>query len=103
VTPAIAARLAACRIELLSEAKGFWILARENCIALVQLGDAGVLGIGSSGLITENGLAYLVWNEGEARLVAKGREVPAQPEQVEAIRHFSKDLKTVLARDERGS
>ena len=97
MTPAIAARLAASRIELLSEAKGFCILARENCFALVQLGDAGVLGIGSSGLMTENGLAYLVWREGEARLAAKGSEVPAQPEQVEAIREFSEDLRKLLA------
>lgn len=97
MTPAIAERLAACRIELLSEAKGFWIVAREKCFALVQVGEAGVLGIGSSGMMAENGLAYLVWREGAPRLVGKGVDMPADEADVEAIRSFSKDLKEAIS------
>ena len=69
------------------------IYTRENCIAAV--GNAAQ-GQGSTGMMTENGLAYLVWHEGQAYLSAKGVEVPATPEQVEAIRTFSEDLKEAL-------
>jgi len=98
VTPELVARLDVFRIELLSESKEFCVLARESCFALVHLGEAGMLGIGSSGMMTENGLAYLVWREGEPRLVAKGSDVPAAAGQVEAIRGFSEDLKAALSR-----
>jgi hypothetical protein len=96
VTPELVARLAAYRIELLSEGAEFCVLARENCFALVNGNRAGVLGIGSSGMMSENGPAYLVWREGEPRLVAKGSDLPAGAAQVEAIRSFSEDLKAAL-------
>jgi hypothetical protein len=104
VTPELVARLAVHRIELVSEAKEFSIVVRDNCFALVHTGSSGSPGIGSSGLMTENGLAYLVWREGEAYLVAKGSDVRAAAGQVEAVRRFSEDLKqaiTELATDER--
>jgi len=97
VTPELAARLAAYRIELLTEGVKFWVLARQDCFALVQAGEGGTLGIGSSGIMTENGLAYLVSCEDGFRLAAKGSEVPASPAEVEAIRNFSNDLKAALA------
>jgi hypothetical protein len=96
VTPELTARLAAYRIELLSEAKEFSIVARETCFAVLHIVESSVPGIGSSGMMTENGLAYLVWREGEPRLVAKGSDVSAVPEQVEAIRSFSEDVKKAL-------
>jgi hypothetical protein len=96
VSPELAARLAAHRIELLSEARGFSLLARESCFALVNLAEGRVPGIGSPGMMTENGLAYLVWRQGEPRLVAKGSDMPATAAEVAAIRRFSEDLKTAL-------
>jgi hypothetical protein len=100
VTPDLVAHLTRYRIELLSESKEFWILRRESCIAFVHHREDGALGIGSSGMMTENGLAWLVWSEGEPRLVAKGSEAPASNEQVEMIRSFSEDLKKAMAASE---
>jgi hypothetical protein len=96
VTAELVARLAVYRIELLSEAKEFSMVARENCFALVHLPEGSAPGIGSSGVMTEKGPAYLVWREGEARLMAKGSDVPADQASVEAIRRFSEDLKEAL-------
>ncbi len=102
MSPELAARLAVYRIQLLSEAKEYSIVARDACFAMLYRADDPAPGIGSSGMMTENGLAYLVWREGEARLVSKGCEIRASAEQVEAIRSFSEDLKSVvLAADER--
>ena len=97
MTPGLIARLAACRIELLSEAGEFCLLARENCFAMLDRGRAGALGIGSSGIMTENGPAYLVWRQGEPRLIAKDSDLPAGAAQVEAIRSFSEDLKAAIS------
>jgi hypothetical protein len=52
---------------------------------------------GSTRIMTEQGLAFLVWREGVAMLTAKGTEVPATPDQLEAIRRFTEDLKTALS------
>jgi hypothetical protein len=102
VNPELVARLAAYRIELLSEAGPFCVLARDNCFVLARAGETG-LEIGSSGIVTENGLAYLVWHEGEPRLAAKGSEVSAGAAQVDAIRSFSEDLKRALLERAPGS
>ena len=66
------------------------IYVREECIAVV----GGTQG--STGMLTPQGLAYLIWREGQPFLASKGAEVPATPEQVEAIRKFSEDLKSAL-------
>lgn len=95
MTAELVARLAVYRIELLSEAKEFSIVARQNCFAMLHTAP-DIPAVGSSGMMTENGLAYLVWREGEARLVAKGSDVAADATQVEAIRSFSEDLKRAL-------
>ena len=96
MTPELRARLGVYRIELLSEAKEFSILGRESCFALVNRAEAGETGIGSSGMMTENGPAYLVWRDGQAYLVGKGSETAADSAQVAAIRSFSDDLKKAL-------
>jgi hypothetical protein len=70
------------------------LYVRANCVAAVGSGAGGQ---GSTGLMTERGLSYLVWREGVALLAARGGpEVPATPEQVEEIRKFTEDLKTAL-------
>ena len=97
MSPEIAARLAACGIQLAAEARDYRLFVRENCAAFVY-GE----NVGSSGLMTENGLAFLVWREGRAFLAAKGSEVEATNEQVEQLRTFSEDLKKgFLAADKR--
>jgi hypothetical protein len=74
------------------------IYARDNCIAAVggTHGGGPRGNRGSTGMMTERGLAYLVWRGGRPYLAAKGGEIPATPEQVEIIRKFSEDLDTAL-------
>jgi len=96
VTSELAARLALYRIELLSESKEYSLVARESCFALLRIVEGSVPGIGSSGMMTESGMAYLVWREDQPRLVGKGSDVPARADQVESLRAFAGDLKIAL-------
>jgi hypothetical protein len=108
VTPEIAARLAACDIQMAAQAKDYCMFVRGNCVALVQFTGERFTSIGSSGTMTDQGLAYLVWNDGKAMLSSHGKQVEADAGQVDAIRTFSEDLKVAvgltkenLAADER--
>ena len=96
MTPETAARLAGCGIQLAAETPQYNMFTRGSCVALVTLGAEAVTGIGSSGMMTESGLAFLVWREGRAYLAAKGHQTPASPAQVEEISKFSLDLKRAL-------
>ena len=87
----VAARLAGLGIERVAEAKEYILYGRGACVAMVH-GSS----LGSSGFMTESGLAYLFWREGGYWLVSKGTEVAAQPEQVAEIQKFSEDLKEAL-------
>jgi hypothetical protein len=97
VKPETAARLASDGIQLASETQGHCLFTRENFLALVERNGAAFGSIGSTGIMTESGLAYLVWRNGRALLKAKASETEASPAQVEAIRQFSEDLKKALA------
>jgi hypothetical protein len=88
-------------IELIAETKEYRLYGRENCVAMVRFTQSGDTSIGSSGMMTESGLAYLMWREEGPRLVGKGVDAPALPEQVETLRQFAEDLKAFLAADER--
>ena len=88
-------------IELIAETKEYRLYGRENCVAMVRFTQPGDVSIGSSGIMTESGLAYLISREEGPRLVGKGVDAPASPEQVEALRRFAEDLKTFLAAEER--
>ena len=95
-------RLEDLNIRLMVEGPAVSIYVRDNCIAAVG-GSSGInQGInqgtnqGSTGMMTEQGLAYLVWRDGRPYLAAKGGETPATPEQVETIRKFSADLSNAL-------
>jgi hypothetical protein len=85
-------RLEDLGIRLMVEGPAVSIYIREDCIAVVGGGSQG-----STGMLTPQGLAYLVWRDGQPLLAAKGVETPASPGQVEAIRKFSEDLKTALS------
>jgi hypothetical protein len=89
-------RLEDFNIRLMVEGPAVSIYVRENCMAAAGSGAAGV-NQGSTGLMTAQGLAYLVWRDGEPYLSAKGGETLATPEQVETIRKFSEDLRTALS------
>jgi hypothetical protein len=77
-------------IRRMAEGASVSIYVRDNCIAAV--GETQ----GSTGLMTEQGLAYLVWRDGQAFLANKSGEIPATAEQVETIQKFSRDLATAL-------
>jgi hypothetical protein len=68
------------------------IYVRGDCIGMVGGGSQG-----STGMLTPEGLAFLIWRNQQPILASKGAETPATPEQVEAIRKFSEDLKTALS------
>jgi hypothetical protein len=48
-------------------------------------------------MMTESGLAYLIWRDHLPLLAGKSGEHPAEAAQVAAIRRFSDDLKTALS------
>jgi len=97
VSPAVAERLATRNIQVAAEAPGHYMFVRDVCMALVERAADGFGSIGSTGVMTENGLAYLVWREGRPLLVGKGGETAVEASQIDAIRRFSEDLKAALA------
>ncbi|HEY1219026.1 MAG: hypothetical protein ABSE42_18265 [Bryobacteraceae bacterium] len=103
MTPEIAARLAEVGIRLAAESPEYNMFTRGFCVALANPGAAAGTGIGSSGMMTEAGVAFLVWREGRPYLAAKGRETLASPAQVEEIGKFSLDLKRALGVDPRAA
>jgi hypothetical protein len=88
-------RLEEFGISKMAEGPVVTLYVRGECIAAA--GGPNGTNQGGTGLMTEHGLAYLVWRDGVALLASKGGEVPAIPEQVEAIRKFTEDLKTALS------
>jgi hypothetical protein len=96
VNPETAARLESLNIQSHTQARGYCLFVREMCAAFAQERD-GAVALGSSGIMTEQGLAYLVFRGEQPFLAAHGGgEVPATVEQVEAVRRFSEDLKAAL-------
>ena len=65
-------------------------------VALVERTVDGFGGVGSAGILTGNGFAALVRRGEESYFVAKNFEQEAGPEQVEALRSFSADLRDAL-------
>ena len=97
--PVILERLAALGIRLLTpDAKTHYLFARDGFVALVERRGDGVANIGSTGLWTDGGLAYLIWRQGRPFFVAKSAEIAAEESQVMALRRFSEDLAATLAR-----
>ncbi len=96
MSPEISARLAASKIQIFAETKSHFLFGRESCVALVERREAGFGSVGSTGIMTDAGLAYLVWRNGSAFLVGKGGEHAAPAAQTEAVRNFTADLKFAL-------
>jgi hypothetical protein len=86
-------RLEPFRIALAAETETHYLFVRDNCIALVER-KAGT--VGSTGVMTEQGLAYLVRRDGQAFLKSKASETLASEEQIAAIEAFSRDLTAAL-------
>ena len=98
MSPEIAERLADLNIQLAAQARDYCLFVRGKCLALAQSAGETFTSIGASGIMTENGIAYLVWREGSPVLAAHGgHEQPPTPEELETVRHFSEDLKSALS------
>jgi hypothetical protein len=95
MTAAIEERLRGLGIGL-AETQAHFLLTRGECLMLVARSSPGPAGMGSTGILTPSGLAYLVWRDGSPFLAAHGVETPATPEQVEAIGRFSADVRSAL-------
>jgi hypothetical protein len=95
VTPEILARLLTVEVETGGEGE-YLTLSRGLCFAIAHR-SGSELALGSSGIMTERGLAYVVWKNGLPLLASKGALVDASAEQVAEIRKFSEDVKTALA------
>ena len=89
-------RLAVSAIQLVAETSSHFLFTRKNFIALVERRGEEIGSIGSTGVLTEHGLAYLVWRGTEAFLKSKSAEMPAGDAEVAAMRQFSQDLESAL-------
>lgn len=96
MSPEAARKLADLQIDVSGEGGDYLTFTRGICAALARRTAAG-LSLGSSGIMTEHGLAYLVERDGRAWLAAKGAMTDPAPEQLAEIRKFSEDLKSALA------
>ena len=96
MAPSIAESLRHANIQLAAETAGHYLFTRDNCIALVERRDGTFGSIGSTGMLTGEGLAYLIWRDGQAFFKSKTAEVPAPAEQLAAVRQFSQDLAGAL-------
>ena len=73
-----------------------YVFERDGFIALVERAPTGFGSIGSAGILTGNGFAALIHRGARSYFVAKNFEQQAQPEQIEALKRFSVDLKSAL-------
>ena len=96
---AIFERLVAARIELLPapEVTTHFIFTRDGFVSLVERRSEGFGGIGSAGLLVDQGFAPLVWRGERAFFVARGFEQEATAEEIEKLKDFSRDLNAALA------
>ena len=92
-------KLTAAGIELLDvDVRKHRIAMRGIYIALIEHSpERGFGKAGTAGLLTESGLAPLVWVDGSARFRARGVDQPATDEQIAELRAFQSDLDKALS------
>jgi hypothetical protein len=92
-------RLVAANIQLLPlpEIETHFVFERDGFAALVERGKEGFGRVGTAGLLSERGIAPLLWKNGSGFFVAKGFEQLATDAQITALRAFQADLDAALA------
>jgi hypothetical protein len=91
-------RLVAANIQLLPAVlPSHFAFERDGLVALVEKRGDGFGHIGTPGLLTERGVAQLVWRGGQAVFVDKGWEAPATEAEVLSVRAFAADLTKCLS------
>jgi hypothetical protein len=73
-----------------------FLFEREGFVALVERRGDLLGNVGAAGLLTETGLAPLVWRGDVPAFAGKAGDRPATPEQVEALRRFQMDLESAV-------
>ena len=91
-------RLAEAGIQLLPavELSTHYVFERDGFVALVERKGEGFGGIGAPGLLTDHGVAMLIWRGERAFFVSKGHEREASSVEVGALRSFGADLARAL-------
>jgi hypothetical protein len=103
---AIFERLAADNIQILPapDLNTHFLLERDGFVSLVERTPNGFGKSGTPGILTETGIAQLIWRNNIPYFVARNAERIATPEEVDQLRHFSRDLNNALnASDKPGS
>lgn len=95
--PDLAAKLAAKGIEEVPlPMDRHVIVARGPYATLIERRGERIGRAGSPGMLTEKGMAMLVWREGKPLFVARGLEREATEEQVAGLRAFAADVEEAL-------
>lgn len=91
-------KLVDANIELLplSELTTHFVFHRDGFAALVDRVQDGFGRVGSAGLLTDKGIAPLLWRNEAAFFVLKDLQELATPLQVRQLRDFQNDLETAL-------
>ena len=90
-------KLVAAGISLVpADLKKHVILERDGFVALVERYEDNLGQVGAAGLLTEHGLAPLVWREQKAFFVVRTFQQEATPDQVSTLRQFQADLESAL-------
>ena len=90
-------KIAAAGIQLIpAELSSHFLFERDGFVALVERKEDGFGNIGSAGLMTDHGLAVLVWRGAKAFFVARGFDHEATADQVDKLRSFAADLQNAL-------
>ena len=90
-------KIAAAGIQLIpTELSSHFLFERDGFVALVERKEDGFGNIGSAGLMTDHGLAVLVWRGANGFFVGRGFEQEATAEQIDRLRAFADDLRNAL-------
>ena len=90
-------KIAAAGIQIVpAEISSHFLFERDGFVALVERKEDSFGSIGSSGLMTDRGLAVLVWRGPKAFFVVRGFQQEATSEQVAQLRAFAADLRNAL-------
>ena len=92
-------KLVDANIQLLAlpEITTHFVFERDGFIALVERVKDTFGRIGSAGLLSDKGMAALVWKNGSAFFIAKGFQQPATESDIEQLRLFQRDLEAALS------
>jgi hypothetical protein len=92
-------KLVDANIQLLPliEITTHFVFERHGFVALVERRNDEFGSVGTAGLLSDKGIAPLVWRNGRPFFVARGFDEPASSEQVEQLRAFQADLSAALA------